>query len=134
MAIQTIQEQEEQEPNRARSYWRWSKRDFFPEPSFSNLTSYKASLSQTYPRLKDHLLDHSTDAFELVELRKASENSMRKCLTWWDLLWLSFGSVVGSGIFTSDLWKLDIQSFQGYKVWRNWSSKRPPNNRTKVGT
>ena len=25
---------------------------------------------------------------------------MRKCLTWWDLLWLSFGSVVGSGIFT----------------------------------
>ncbi|XP_075647136.1 cationic amino acid transporter 8, vacuolar [Castanea sativa] len=101
MAIQTIQEQEEQqEPNRGRSYWRWSKQDFFPEPSFSNLTSYKASLSKTCPRLKDRLLDRSSDAFELVELRKASENSMRKCLTWWDLLWLSFGSVVGSGIFT----------------------------------
>nr|POF08604.1 cationic amino acid transporter 8, vacuolar [Quercus suber] len=100
MAIQTIQEQEEQEPSRARSYWRWGKQDFFPEPSFSNLTSYRASLSQTCPRLKDRLLDRSTDTFELVELRKASENSMRKCLTWWDLLWLSFGSVVGSGIFT----------------------------------
>ncbi|XP_061371650.1 cationic amino acid transporter 8, vacuolar [Gastrolobium bilobum] len=24
---------------------------------------------------------------------------MNRCLTWWDLLWLSFGSVVGSGIF-----------------------------------
>lgn len=24
---------------------------------------------------------------------------MKKCLTWWDLIWLSFGSVVGSGIF-----------------------------------
>lgn len=24
---------------------------------------------------------------------------MKQCLTWWDLLWLGFGSVVGSGIF-----------------------------------
>lgn len=24
---------------------------------------------------------------------------MKRCLTWWDLLWLAFGSVVGSGIF-----------------------------------
>lgn len=27
-------------------------------------------------------------------------NPLEKCLTWWDLIWLSFGSVVGSGIFT----------------------------------
>jgi APA family basic amino acid/polyamine antiporter len=25
---------------------------------------------------------------------------MKKCLTWWDLIWLGFGSVVGSGIFS----------------------------------
>ena len=84
----------------SRSYWRWSKRDFFPEPSFETLQSYKTALSHTCPRLKNRLLDRSTDSFELVELRKASENHMHKCLTWWDLLWLCFGSVVGSGIFT----------------------------------
>ena len=62
MAIQTIQQQQ-QEPNWTRSYWRWSKQDFFPEPSFSNLTSNKTSLSQTCPRLKDRLLDCSNDTF-----------------------------------------------------------------------
>ncbi|KAJ8527762.1 hypothetical protein K7X08_015213 [Anisodus acutangulus] len=25
---------------------------------------------------------------------------MKQCLTWWDLIWLGFGSVVGSGIFS----------------------------------
>uniref|UniRef100_A0A5B7BFP9 Putative cationic amino acid transporter 8, vacuolar n=1 Tax=Davidia involucrata TaxID=16924 RepID=A0A5B7BFP9_DAVIN len=82
------------------SYWRFSKQDFFPEQSFQNFTTYKAALSQTCHRLKDRLLCRSNDAFELVELRKQSENEMKRCLTWWDLIWLSFGSVVGSGIFT----------------------------------
>ncbi|XP_057949647.1 cationic amino acid transporter 8, vacuolar isoform X2 [Malania oleifera] len=91
----------EQAVRPARSYWgRWSKRDFFPEQSFQNFSSYRAALSQTSSRLKDRLLDRSTDANELVELRKESENSMKKCLTWWDLIWLGFGSVVGSGIFS----------------------------------
>ncbi|KAF5477422.1 hypothetical protein F2P56_004062 [Juglans regia] len=84
----------------SRSYWRWSKQDFFPEASFDSYTSYKTALSHTCHRLKDRVLDRSTDDFELVELSKASEHPMHKCLTWWDLLWLSFGSVVGSGIFT----------------------------------
>lgn len=35
-----------------------------------------------------------------MELKKQSENDMKKCLTWVDLIWLGFGSVVGSGIFT----------------------------------
>ncbi|XP_062169502.1 cationic amino acid transporter 8, vacuolar [Alnus glutinosa] len=92
-------EQQHQEPP-SRSYLRWSKQDFFPEASFESLASYKAALSHTCSRLRDRLLHRSTDAFELVELRKASEHHMHKCLTWWDLVWLSFGSVVGSGIFT----------------------------------
>lgn len=86
------------EPRR-RSYWRWSKQDFFPEPSFQDLSSYKTAVSLTFSRLKDRLLSRSDDATELVTLRKESENPMHKCLTWWDLLWIGFGSVVGSGIF-----------------------------------
>ena len=45
-------------------------------------------------------MSRSSDSFELVELRKESVNPLSKCLTWWDLIWLSFGSVVGSGIFS----------------------------------
>ncbi|WCJ17633.1 cationic amino acid transporter 8 [Euphorbia peplus] len=89
--------QESQNPKR--SYWRWSKHDFLPEPSFQNFTSYRNAVSQTGFRLKDRIFSRSTETNELVTLQKESENPMKKCLTWWDLMWLSFGSVVGSGIF-----------------------------------
>uniref|UniRef100_A0A803NAP3 Uncharacterized protein n=2 Tax=Chenopodium quinoa TaxID=63459 RepID=A0A803NAP3_CHEQI len=89
---------DEQSPNS--SYWTWKKHDFFPEISFNSLSDYKSALSQIFPRLKDRLLSRSSDSFELVELKKESVNPMNKCLTWWDLIWLSFGSVVGSGIFS----------------------------------
>ncbi|KAI6690246.1 hypothetical protein NL676_027074 [Syzygium grande] len=82
-----------------RSYWRWSKQDFFPEESFASCASYRTALSQTFPRLRDRILDRSTQSKELVELKKESENDMKRCLNWWDLMWLCFGSVVGSGIF-----------------------------------
>ncbi|OVA06726.1 Amino acid/polyamine transporter I [Macleaya cordata] len=82
-----------------RSYWRWSKDDFFPEQSFQNWNTYRSALSQSAFRFKDRFLNRSTDSNELDVLRKQSENSMKKCLTWWDLIWLSFGSVVGTGIF-----------------------------------
>ncbi|KAE9617066.1 hypothetical protein Lal_00034234 [Lupinus albus] len=82
-----------------RNYWRWSKEDFFPEPSFQNFNSYKSALSSTGHRLKDRVLNRSTDSNELLVLPSASENRMRRCLTAWDLIWLAFGSVVGSGIF-----------------------------------
>ncbi|KAL4342608.1 hypothetical protein GQ457_08G006500 [Hibiscus cannabinus] len=82
-----------------RSYWRWSKKDFFPEASFQSMSSYKTAVFQTCPRLTDRLLARSSSTNELVTLSKVSENPMQKCLTWWDLIWLSFGSVVGSGIF-----------------------------------
>ncbi|XWS10232.1 hypothetical protein CRYUN_Cryun39dG0057700 [Craigia yunnanensis] len=82
-----------------RSYWTWSKKDFFPETSFQTMSSYKTALSQTCPRLTDRLLARSSSTNELVTLQKVSENPMQQCLTWWDLIWLSFGLVVGSGIF-----------------------------------
>ncbi|PKU86167.1 Cationic amino acid transporter 5 [Dendrobium catenatum] len=82
-----------------RSYWRFAKSDFFPEPSFSSWTSYRSALSRTFPRLRNRLLHRSSDSDEVDVLRRRSENSMRRCLTWWDLGWLGFGSVVGTGIF-----------------------------------
>lgn len=83
-----------------KSYWRFGKLDFFPEPTFQNFPSYLAALSKTPHRLKDRLLGRSSEADELIEAKKQSENEMKKCLTWWDLIWLGFGSVVGSGIFS----------------------------------
>lgn len=90
---------QKQENRSSSSYWRWSKQDFFPEESFANFASYRKALSQTFPRLRDRILDRSTQSRELVELRKESVNDMKRCLSWWDLIWLCFGSVVGSGIF-----------------------------------
>ncbi|KAF2601493.1 hypothetical protein F2Q70_00028375 [Brassica cretica] len=82
-----------------RGYWRWSKRDFFPEESFQSFGSYRAALSQTCSRFKNRLVSRSDDETERVELRKQSENEMKRCLTWWDLVWFGFGSVIGAGIF-----------------------------------
>ncbi|CAK9177270.1 unnamed protein product [Ilex paraguariensis] len=87
-------------PPPPKSYWRFSKQDFFPEPSFQNLSTYRTALSQTCHRLKDRLFGRSTDANELVDLKKQSEYDMKQCLTWWDLIWMGFGAVVGSGIFS----------------------------------
>ncbi|KAM7524734.1 hypothetical protein LguiA_014636 [Lonicera macranthoides] len=82
-----------------RTYWRWSKQDFYPEESFKNRNNYLSALSQTGSRFKDRLLSRSADSFELGELRKQSENEMKRCLNWWDLVWFGFGSVIGAGIF-----------------------------------
>ncbi|XP_073110674.1 cationic amino acid transporter 5-like [Elaeis guineensis] len=82
-----------------RSYWRCSKKDFFPEKSFESWAAYKAALGQTHHRFKDRLLGRSSDATELGEVRKQSENDMKRCLSWWDLTWFGFGSVIGAGIF-----------------------------------
>ncbi|KAK4487198.1 hypothetical protein RD792_006517 [Penstemon davidsonii] len=84
----------------SKSYWRFRKQDFFPEPTFENFSTYLSSLSATPHRVKDRLLGRSSDSNELLRSKKQSENEMKKCLTWWDLIWLGFGSVVGSGIFT----------------------------------
>lgn len=91
---------EEPPSSSEKSYWAWSKHDFFPEKSFQSLSSYKSALSQVCPRLKDRVFGRSSDTFELVDLRRESLTPLVKCLTWWDLIWLAFGSVVGSGIFS----------------------------------
>nr|CAB3475808.1 unnamed protein product [Digitaria exilis] len=83
----------------ARSYWRWHKDDFFPEPSFASWGAYRRALSATPSRLRDRFAGRSTDADELGAMRRRSENEMRRCLTWWDLTWFGFGSVIGAGIF-----------------------------------
>ncbi|XP_010540618.1 PREDICTED: cationic amino acid transporter 5 [Tarenaya hassleriana] len=81
------------------SYWRWSKNDFLPEESFQSWSHYTTALSQTCLRLKNRATSRSDEAHERVELKKQSENDMKRCLTWWDLLWFGFGSIVGAGIF-----------------------------------
>ncbi|KAK6931963.1 Cationic amino acid transporter, C-terminal [Dillenia turbinata] len=82
-----------------RSYWRWSKQDFFPEESFKTWGNYQYAVSQTCFRFRDRLTSRSEDDNEISELRKQSENNMKRCLTWWDLTWFGFGSVIGAGIF-----------------------------------
>ncbi|KAF0924855.1 hypothetical protein E2562_014941 [Oryza meyeriana var. granulata] len=82
-----------------RGYWRWQKEDFFPEPSFASWGAYRSALAATPARFRDRFSGRSTDADELGELRHRSENEMRRCLTWWDLTWFGFGSVIGAGIF-----------------------------------
>ncbi|KAH6779332.1 cationic amino acid transporter 8 [Perilla frutescens var. hirtella] len=64
-----------------KSYWRFSKHDFFPEPTFQNSSTYLAALSKTPHRLTDHLLGRSSDADELIKAKKQSEHEMKKCLT-----------------------------------------------------
>lgn len=83
----------------SRSYWRWSREDFFPEESFQSWAAYRSALGQTHHRLKDRLLSRSDDATELGNLRRRSEHDMKRCLSWWDLIWFGFGSVIGAGIF-----------------------------------
>lgn len=82
-----------------RSYWRWSKQDFLPEESFQSWSTYRTALSQTGYRFKNRLISRSDDNNEIGELPKRSENDMKRCLTWWDLIWFGFGSVIGAGIF-----------------------------------
>ncbi|KAK3133869.1 hypothetical protein QOZ80_6AG0542150 [Eleusine coracana subsp. coracana] len=84
---------------RRRRYWRWSKADFFPEPSFRSWRAYGGALACTIPRLRDRVGSRSTDAVEAGTLLAQSENPLRRCLSWIDLAFLGFGSVVGSGVF-----------------------------------
>ncbi|VAH51071.1 unnamed protein product [Triticum turgidum subsp. durum] len=87
------------EPQQGRRYWRWSKADFFPEPSFQSWRAYGGALAATVPRLRDRVAARSSEAVEAGTLLAESENPLRRCLSWVDLAFLGFGSVVGSGVF-----------------------------------
>ncbi|WCJ33299.1 cationic amino acid transporter 5 [Euphorbia peplus] len=81
------------------SYWRFRKQDFLPEESFQSWGNYISALKQTPSRFVDRLISRSDDVTEIEQVRKQSENEMKPCLTWWDLTWFGFGSVIGAGIF-----------------------------------
>ncbi|CAN6207557.1 unnamed protein product [Urochloa humidicola] len=81
-------------PPPARRYWRWSKADFFPEPSFRSWRAYGGALLSTAPRLRDRVTSRSSEAVEAGTLLAQSENPLRRCLSWVDLAFLGFGSGV----------------------------------------
>eukprot|EP01018_Ginkgo_biloba_P025879 Gb_30793 [translate_table: standard] len=81
------------------SWWRCRKEDFVAEESFQSWANYKNALMQTRVRFKDRLFARSNEAEEMEEMRKRSENEMKRTLNWWDLTWFGFGSVIGAGIF-----------------------------------
>ncbi|KAF7151236.1 hypothetical protein RHSIM_Rhsim02G0171000 [Rhododendron simsii] len=93
----SVSESRDQVPQK--TYWRWSKLDFFPEKSFQNWGTYRDALSQTGLRFKDCLLTRSDETSEVMDLQKQSKNKMKRCLNWWDLTWVNFGAVIGAGIF-----------------------------------
>lgn len=76
-----------------------SKDEFLPEESFRSFGNYVRALSETPARLKNRILTRSLDATELHEVKARSEHEMKRTLTWWDLMWLGIGAVVGTGIF-----------------------------------
>jgi amino acid transporter len=78
----------------ARRYWRWSKADFFPEPSFRSWRTYGSALASTFPRLRKRVSSRSSDTVEAGTLLAQSENPLRRCLSWVDLAFLGFGSGV----------------------------------------
>jgi APA family basic amino acid/polyamine antiporter len=87
LAMEPVEEGHAPKPAAAaRGYWRWSKNDFFPEPSFGSWGAYRGALAVTPARLMDRLLaGRSTDAAELGAMQSRSENEMHRCLTWWDI-------------------------------------------------
>ncbi|KAJ4971358.1 hypothetical protein NE237_004457 [Protea cynaroides] len=84
--------------NGGRCWW-CSKNDFLAEESFKSWSNYFKALQESKTRLKDRLLARSLDDTELNQVRFQNRHSMKKTLTWWDLLWFSLGVVMGPGIF-----------------------------------
>lgn len=77
----------------------WAKKDFLPEESFQSWENYLKALGNIGPRLKNRLLTRSLDSLELNDVRAASQNQMKKSLTWADLMWFGIGGVMGAGVF-----------------------------------
>ncbi|XP_042518835.1 cationic amino acid transporter 1-like [Macadamia integrifolia] len=77
----------------------FTKADFLPEESFKSWGNYAKALGETGMRLKDRVFTRSLDEIELNEMEAQSQHQMKKSLTWWDLIWLGIGAVIGTGIF-----------------------------------
>ncbi|KAL9406748.1 hypothetical protein Peur_003720 [Populus x canadensis] len=53
-----------------KSYWTFSKQDFFPEESFQSWGNYHSALSETCFQFKENFISCSDDANEIAELQK----------------------------------------------------------------
>lgn len=67
--------------------------------SFQNLPNYFKALTEIPFRLVDRVGARSMDQTELVDVKSQSQHEMKKTLSWWDLMWLGMGAVIGAGIF-----------------------------------
>eukprot|EP00250_Pteridium_aquilinum_P002290 c12490_g1_i1 orf=539-2347(+) len=75
------------------------KNDFLPEASFQSWGSYCKALGETPQRFRDRLSARSSEFMETHGVQKRSGHSMKKNLTWWDLMWFGIGAIIGAGIF-----------------------------------
>ncbi|GAB2220345.1 hypothetical protein Drorol1_Dr00007991 [Drosera rotundifolia] len=76
-----------------------TKQDFLPEQSFQSWPNYLNALRNVPSRFIHQVKNRSLEETELSEVRARSQHEMKRTLTWWDLMWLGVGAVIGSGIF-----------------------------------
>ncbi|CAM6101741.1 unnamed protein product [Calypogeia fissa] len=72
---------------------------FLPEESFRSIGNYGRALAQTPQRLGQRVFARSSLGEEIGAMVKRSGEGMKKSLNWWDLLWMTIGSVIGAGVF-----------------------------------
>ncbi|KAH7291872.1 hypothetical protein KP509_29G039300 [Ceratopteris richardii] len=75
------------------------KSEFFPEASFQSWGAYGNALATIPSRFRDRLFARSSDLMETHAMVRRSQHTMKKNLSWWDLMWFGIGAIVGAGIF-----------------------------------
>ncbi|KAI5065269.1 hypothetical protein GOP47_0019964 [Adiantum capillus-veneris] len=75
------------------------KNDFLPEASFQSLGAYGHALISTPSRFRNRLFACSSDFMETHGMVHRSQHTMKKTLSWWDLMWFGIGAIIGAGIF-----------------------------------
>ncbi|KAL5733712.1 hypothetical protein ACOSQ2_033404 [Xanthoceras sorbifolium] len=72
-----------------------------PRSSFSSIGSYFRALAQTHSRLARRAFSVSTSNDEMTRVRAKSGSTMRRTLTWYDLVGFGIGGMVGAGVFVT---------------------------------
>ncbi|MCO5561953.1 hypothetical protein L7F22_015579 [Adiantum nelumboides] len=75
------------------------KDDFLPEASFQSWGAYRHALISTPHRLRNRLFARSSDFMETHAVVQRSQHTMKKTLSWWDIMWFGIGAIIGAGIF-----------------------------------
>ncbi|KAG6555477.1 hypothetical protein Mapa_002712 [Marchantia paleacea] len=75
------------------------KEILIPEASFKDFSAYRTALLETRIRFGRRVFARTDADSEVLLVTQRSENQMKRTLNWWDLMWMSIGAVVGSGIF-----------------------------------